>query len=38
MNVHMWTLEHHQNVFLQEENKTKDLPFTIGIQTPLQIG
>jgi hypothetical protein len=39
MSVHMWTLEHHENVFfLQEENKTKDLPFTIGIQTPLQIG
>jgi hypothetical protein len=34
----MWTLEHHENVFLQEENKTKDLLFTIGIQTPLQIG
>jgi hypothetical protein len=35
----MWILEHHENVFfLQEENKTKDFPFTIGIQTPLQIG
>jgi hypothetical protein len=34
----MWTLEHHANAFLQQENKTKDLPFTIGIQTPLQIG
>jgi len=34
----MWTLEHCQYVFLQEENKTKDLFFTIGIQTPLQIG
>jgi len=38
MNVHIWTLEHHENVFLQEENKTNNLPFTIGIQTPLQIG
>ncbi len=39
MSVHMWTLEHYENVFfLQEKNKTKDLPFTIGIQTPLQIG
>jgi len=26
MNVHMWTLEHHENVFfLQEENKNKGL-------------
>jgi hypothetical protein len=34
----MWTLEYHENVFfLQEKDKTKDLPFTIGIQTPLQI-
>ncbi len=24
-------------IFLQEEDKTKDLPFIIGIQTPLQI-
>jgi len=31
MSVHMWTLEHHENVFfLQEENKTKDLPFTMA--------
>jgi hypothetical protein len=38
MSMHMWTLEHHEIVFfLQEEVKTKDLPFTIGIQTPLQI-
>jgi hypothetical protein len=34
----MWILEHHEIVFfLQKEDKTKDLPFTIGIQTPLQI-
>jgi hypothetical protein len=34
----MWTLEHHEIVFfLQEEDKTKDLSFTSGIQTPLQI-
>jgi hypothetical protein len=34
MNVHMWALEHLENVFfLQEEDKMKDLPFTIGIQT-----
>jgi hypothetical protein len=27
MSVHMWTLEHHENVFfLQEEDKTKDYP------------
>ncbi len=38
MNVHMWALEHLENVFfLQEEDKMKDLPFTIDIQTPLQI-
>ncbi len=31
-------LEHHEIVFfLQEEDKTKDLPYTIDIQTPLQI-
>jgi hypothetical protein len=34
----MRTFEHREYVFLQEENKTKDLLFTIGIQTPLQIG
>jgi hypothetical protein len=27
MNVHMWTLEHHENFFfLQKEDKTKDYP------------